>query len=352
MNKLYQDLMTIPGVSGREERVRNYMENFMKNYTNFKIFQDKLGSIFAYKKSNNSNAKTVMVAGHMDEIGFMVVQIRKNGSLKLQALGGILGEVFVSQVMCIYPENGKIIKGVIGSVPPHLKQSQSTNVSDLVLDIGAASKDEVLSWGIRLGDMVLYENQFSYTPDKQRFISKAIDNRYGCALALEAIKKFNNIDLDFNLAIGATVQEEVGLRGAETSANLFSPDVFLALDASPVNDLQDPDSLGKLGEGFLLRMFDPRNIMHQGLLHYFVELATKKKINYQYFVSKGGTDAAKTLDMHHGILSTTIGLPARYIHSTAAIADVKDVKAARTMLFAVLKDLTHEKIKKLQEANR
>ncbi len=317
--KLYETLMTLPGVSGREENVRAYMKNYMEKYPNYEIKQDKLGSIFAYKKSKSEHAPVVMIAGHMDEVGFMVVKILTNGSLKLQALGGILGEVFVSQVMNVYTNKGNVVKGIIGSIPPHLKQSQSTNTEDLVLDIGAASKEEVKEWGINLGDMVLYENQFSYTHDKKRFISKAIDNRYGCALALETIKAFHEKDLDFDLVIGATVQEEVGLRGAETAANLFMPDMFIALDASPANDLNAPDSLGKLGAGFLLRMFDPRNIMHQGLMTYFVNLAKKHKIAYQPFVSKGGTDAAKTLDMHQGILSTTIGLPARYIHSTAAI---------------------------------
>ncbi|MFA5471873.1 MAG: hypothetical protein WC219_07515, partial [Acholeplasmataceae bacterium] len=119
-------------------------------------------------------------------------------------------------------------------------------------------------------------------------------------------------------------------------------------DASPVNDMTSSDSLGKLGEGFLLRLYDPRNVMHTGLLDYFVNLAKKRHIKYQYFTSKGGTDAAKALDLKDGVLATTIGLPARYIHSTAAMMDIDDLNSAKKMLFSVLKDLTPQKIKNLK----
>jgi len=169
--------------------------------------------------------------------------------------------------------------------------------------------------------MVLYDNPFTYTKNPNRLISKAIDNRYGCGLALETIAKFDQIDLPFTLVVGATVQEEVGLRGAETAVNHFGPDVFLALDASPVNDAVDPTALGALNQGFLIRMYDPNNIMHQGLLNFFVELAKKHKIPYQHFMSMGGTDAAKALDL------------------------------ARKMLFTVLQTLNKENIQKLKETN-
>jgi len=352
MNKTFYELMDLPAISGHEKLVRDYMKNYINKYTNFTLQQDKLGSLFAVKKSKNPQAKKVMIAGHMDEIGFIVAGIEANGLIKLQAIGGILGEVFISQVLTIYTNCGRQIKGVVGSIPPHLRKTQQTNVEGLRLDIGANDRQQVLSWGVELGNMVLFANQFSFTPDKKRFISKAIDNRFGCGLALEVIKGFDQVELDFDLIVGATVQEEVGLRGAETAVNLLRPDIFLALDASPCTDINSSEAPSKLGAGFLLRIFDPRNIIHQGLLHYIKDLAKKKKIPYQYFTSLGGTDAAKTLDMHAGILSTTIGISARYIHSTAAIADIDDIKQAKNILFSILKDLDTTKIIKLQEANR
>lgn len=345
--KIYKDLFTLEATSGFEKPVRDYMVNFMKDYKNFTIEKDHLGSVFAIKKAKDLNAPVVMVAGHMDEVGLMVVGITKYGMLKLQNIGGLNGEVFISQVLNVHTKDG-IIKGVIGALPPHLKQSQQTQISDLILDIGAKTKEEALSFGVELGNMVLFDNPFYYTKNKQRVISKAIDNRYGCGLALEALKAFNDIELPYTLVVGATVQEEVGLRGAETAVNKFAPDIFLALDASPVNDMTSSDSLGQLGAGFLLRLYDPRNVMHTGLLDYFVKLAKKHKISYQYFTSKGGTDAAKALDLKDGVLATTIGLPARYIHSTAAMMDIDDLNSAKKMLFRVLKDLTPEKIKNLK----
>jgi glutamyl aminopeptidase len=348
LNKIYKDLFSIQATSGYEKPVRSYMKNEMEKYLDFEISTDQLGSIFAVKKAKDPNAYVVMVAGHMDEVGLMVVGITEFGMLKLQNIGGLNGEVFISQVLNVHTKNG-VIKGVIGALPPHLKQSQQTKISDLILDIGAKSKEEVLEFGVSLGDMVLFDNPFSYTFNHKRVISKAIDNRYGCGLALETIKAFSNKELPFTLVVGATVQEEVGLRGAETSVQKYNPDIFLALDASPVNDMTSRDALGSLGEGFLLRLYDPRNVMHQGLLNYFVKLAKKHNIKYQYFVSKGGTDAAKALDLNDGILATTIGLPARYIHSTAAMMDLNDLESAKKMLFRVLKDLTVDKIKLLKE---
>lgn len=350
IKKIYRDLLTLEATSGFEKPVQLYMKKFMENYPSYTIKTDRLGSIFAVKESKNPHAPIVMVAGHMDEVGLMVVGITDLGMIKMNPLGGLNGEVFVSQVLNVHTKKGKI-KGVVGAIPPHLKKEQNTHLDELLLDIGASSKAEVKAMGVELGDMILFDNPFAYTANPYRLIAKAIDNRYGCGLSLETIQAFHDVDLPYTLVVGATVQEEVGLRGAETSVNMFQPDVFLALDASPVNDALDKDALGGLGQGFLLRMYDPKNVMHQGIMQFFIDLAKKHKIPFQYFTSMGGTDAAKALDMHAGVIATTIGLPARYIHSTAAMMDERDLKAAKSMLFTVLRTLTPDIIQQLKEAN-
>lgn len=350
IRKIYKDLFNIEATSGFEKPVQKYMRQFMEKYPSYTIETDGLGSIFAVKKAKDPKAPVVMVAGHMDEVGLMVVGITDLGMLKMNNLGGLNGEVFVSQVLNVHTKKGKI-KGVVGAIPPHLKKEQNTHLEELLLDIGASSKDEAKAMGVELGDMILYDNPMSYTANPYRLIAKSIDNRYGCGLSLEALEAFDQIDLPYTLVVGATVQEEVGLRGAETSVNMFKPDVFLALDASPVNDALDKEALGGLGKGFLLRMYDPRNVMHQGIMQFFIDLAKKHKIPFQYFTSMGGTDAAKALDMQAGVIATTIGLPARYIHSTAAMMDERDLEAAKKMLFRVLRTLTPEIIQKLKEAN-
>jgi glutamyl aminopeptidase len=350
IRQLYLDLFDLQATSGYEKPVQSYMRLFMEKFPKYTIVTDRLGSIFAVKKHRDENAPIVMVAGHMDEVGLMVVGITDKGMLKLTNLGGLNGEVFISQVLSVHTKEG-VIKGVVGAIPPHLKKEQQLSISDLILDIGASSKEEALQFGVALGDMVLFDNPFTYTKHPHRLIAKSIDNRYGCGLALEAIEAFHDLNLPFTLVIGATVQEEVGLRGAETSVNMIKPDLFLALDASPVNDALDKESLAELGKGFLLRMYDPRNVMHQGTLKFFVELAKKHQIPFQYFTSQGGTDAAKALELNDGVIATTIGLPARYIHSTAAMMDVRDLESAKTMLFTVLNTLNHDIIKALKEAN-
>lgn len=351
LNKVYKDLFDLAGTSGYEFRVRHYMKSFMQEYPSYTLIEDRLGSIFAVKKAKDEHAPIVMVAGHMDEVGLMVVGITDLGMLKVLNTGGLNGEVFISQVLNVYTKNG-VIKGIVGAIPPHLKTEQNTKIEDLILDIGARSKEEAKAFGVELGNMVLFDNPFSYTYDKKRVISKSIDNRYGCGLALEAIKAFDHMDLPYTLVIGATVQEEIGLRGAETATNLFKPDVFIALDASPVNDALDKNAMGGLGKGFLIRMYDPRNVMQKSLLDFFLKLATQNKIPYQYFMSLGGTDAAKAYDANDGVLATTIGLPARYIHSTAAMLDLSDLDAAKKMLFRVLKTLNPKIIQTLKEENR
>lgn len=351
MKNHYKELSLIPGISGHESRVRKYMRTEMEKYPNYTIKNDKLGSIFAYKASKNKDAVTVMVAGHMDEVGLMVREIFDNGAIGLLPIGGLSGEVFISQVMYVYTKDDKKVPGIIGAIPPHLKQQNTIDIKSLLLDIGTSSKEETESFGIAIGDMVLFDTPYIETINQKRFISKAIDNRYGCGLALEAMAYFHDIELDFNLAIGATVQEEVGLRGAETATNMFNPKVFIALDASPLNDIRDKNAIGKLGDGFLLRIYDPRNIMLFPLRNYFETLAKQNQIKYQAYVSMGGTDAAKAIDMHEGIISTTIGLPARYIHSSVAMADLDDLDQARKMIIALLNDLTTQKILKLMEAN-
>ncbi|MFP4177875.1 MAG: M42 family metallopeptidase [Acholeplasmataceae bacterium] len=348
---IYEKLFRASGTSGHEQAVRAIMRAEMAKYPSFSIETDHLGSIFAVKRSKTKDPRTIMVAGHMDEVGLMVVGIKSNGMIEMQPTGGLVPEVLTSQVLDVWTEQGPI-KGIVGAIPPHLRTEQKHSIADMVLDVGARSREEAKSFGIRPGDMVAFPELFFYTKDKRRVISKAIDNRYGCGLALETIAHFDAIELPFDLVVGATVQEEVGLRGAMTSVEMFSPDIFIALDASPLNDAIDDEAPGKLGQGFLLRIFDPRNVMHRKIRNYLTTLADRHAIGYQYYTSKGGTDAARALDMFSGIPATTIGLPARYIHSTAAMMDLDDLDTCRKMLFTLLETITVETIDNLKEEKR
>jgi glutamyl aminopeptidase len=344
--KLYEELFKLPGVSGHEEKVREYYLNFLRKYDDFEIVTDTLGSIFGFKKSKNPNAKTVMVGGHMDEVGFIVTNIRPNGAILILPLGGILGEVVVSQMLEIQTPNGAI-PGIVGAKPPHLRQSQSTNIDDLYLDIGASSDEEAMSWGVSLGQPVTFANTFTHTYNKKRVISKAVDNRMGVGVTLELIKHFSGKELPFHLAIGATVQEEVGMRGAGTISHLIKPDMFIAMDSSPINDVLEPQNLGKMGEGAMIRIYDPGIILPLKVKDYFVDVAKRYKVKHQFYISKGNTDASKVLTTNAGVLSTAIVLPTRYIHSNAAMFEIEDLKAVKKMLISILEDLDEEKLNHL-----
>lgn len=348
LNPIYEELFESFGISSQEHYIREIFLREIKKYPNYEVVRDNLGSVFAYKKSKHKDAKTVMVAAHMDEVGLMISDIRPNGAIKVMPIGGLVAEVFVSQLLYI-DAKGVLIPALIGSVPPHISKDQKLSFDDILLDTGLDSKEKVLKAGIEVGQMVLPKTPTTYTHDQKRVIAKAVDNRWGCGMALELIKDLSDQEFEFNLAIGATVQEEVGLRGAGTSTYKLKPDMFIALDASPLNDLQDLQSPVKLDGGFLVRLYDPRNIMKPSLFGYFKDLAKTNHINHQVYFSRGGTDAARALDSLSGVVATTIGLPARYIHSTAAMFSLEDHHAAHTFLRTLIKDLSNKQITYLQE---
>ena len=166
IDPIYKKLMDGFGISAYESDIKAIMHEEMRKYSNYSIEYDNLGSIFAVKKSKNPNAKTVMVAGHMDEVGLMVSGIMPNGGLRVIPIGGLVPEVFISQVMYVKGTKG-LVPGVIGSIPPHLSKAQKVEFSDFVLDIGASSLVEVNSFGVSIGDMVLNENTFIETIGKK-----------------------------------------------------------------------------------------------------------------------------------------------------------------------------------------
>jgi glutamyl aminopeptidase len=345
-------LLKLNGVSGHEKNIRKYVFNYLNNFPLYEKSKDNLGNLFFHKKINPL-LPNVMVASHMDEIGFIVVGIRDNGLLELHNLGGVSRETLVSQELVLTTKDGSLVYGIVPSIPPHLKDFQNSSSSNITyFDVGATTKNEILDANISLGDQVTFPANFKYSFNKKAIISKAIDDRMGVVLTLNAAKELYNYDFPYNLIFCTTVQEEVGTRGAETASNIYKPIVFIAIDSSPLNDALDNASQVKLGNGYLLRMYDPSNIMQTGLLNEFIKLSKLNKIKYQHFISQGGTDAAKALIMNSGSLSTTIGIPARYIHSNASICYIDDLKSVSKMLEVFLKYLNTDSINLLLNYNR
>lgn len=335
--KMFQTLTELPGAPGNEHQVRAYMKEELGKYAD-EVVQDNLGGVFGKRAGNGP---VVMVAGHMDEVGFMVTQITDNGMLRFQTLGGWWSQVLLAQRVEVITESGPVI-GVIGSVPPHNLTPEQRNkpmsINDMLIDIGADDKENAEKIGIRPGQQVVPVTPFTPMANEKKILAKAWDNRYGCGLSIELLKALQGESLNNTLYSGATVQEEVGLRGAQVAANMIKPDIFYALDASPANDAAgDKNEFGQLGKGALLRIFDRSMITHRGIRDFILDTAESNQIPYQYFISQGGTDAGRVHLSNSGVPSAVIGICSRYIHTHASVIHVDDYAAARQLLVELVK---------------
>lgn len=336
--EMFRTLTELHGAPGDESRVRQYMTDQLTKYADELVY-DNLGGVFGVKKGEGPR---VMVAGHMDEVGFMVTQITKNGMLRFQPLGGWWNQVLLAQRVQVMTKKGSIT-GVIGSIPPHLlteaQRSKPMEIKHMLIDIGADDREDALNIGVAPGDTIVPICPFTPMANEKKILAKAWDNRYGCGLALELMEEVHDKALPNELYAGATVQEEVGLRGAQVAANMIKPDIFYALDASPANDTSgDKEQFGQLGEGALLRILDRTMITHRGIREFLLDTAETHDIKYQYFVSQGGTDAGRVHIANDGVPSAVIGIPSRYIHTAASMIHVDDYAAAKELLVKLVEN--------------
>lgn len=338
-----KQLTEVQGTSGAEEDVRSILKEGITPYVD-KVEYDGLGSIFGIKKSKNPNAPKIMLAAHMDEVGFMLAQILENGLFRVVPLGGWNPYVVSAQRFTLKTRKGNY-PVISSSVPPHLLRGQAggqgkLDIADILFDAGFTSKTEAESFGVRPGDTIVPDVETILTANQKNVISKSWDNRYGCTLVLDVLEELKDEDLNIELIAGADVQEEVGLRGARTSVHKFKPDLFFAVDCSPADDIHGKsDSFGKIGEGFLLRIFDPGMIMLKNMREFLIDTAESHAIPYQNFVSKGGTDAGAAHTANDGVPSAVIGVCARYIHTHQTLFNLDDYEAAKAMTLAVLRGL-------------
>ncbi|ALX48417.1 M42 family metallopeptidase [Lentibacillus amyloliquefaciens] len=334
---LFKNLTELQGAPGNEHAVRKFMRGELEKYSD-EIIQDNLGGVFGIK---NGDGPRVMVAGHMDEVGFMVTQITKNGMIRFQTLGGWWSQVLLAQRVQIMTDNGPVI-GVIGSIPPHNlsaeQRKKPMDTKDMLIDIGADDKENAEKIGIQPGQSIVPICPFTPMANEKKILAKAWDNRYGCGLSVELLKELQGETVPNQLYSGATVQEEVGLRGAKVAANMIQPDIFYALDASPANDMSGNDQeFGQLGKGALLRIFDKTMITHHGMREFILDTAETNDIPYQFFVSQGGTDAGSVHLYNSGVPSAVVGICSRYIHTSSSIIHVDDYQAAKELLVKLVK---------------
>jgi endoglucanase len=347
---LFKNLTEMQGAPGNEQLVRAFMRKELEKYSD-EVIQDNLGGVFGVK---NGEGPKVMVAGHMDEVGFMVTQITKNGMIRFQTLGGWWNQVLLAQRVQVMTDNGPVI-GVIGSIPPHNltpeQRKKPMEVKNMLIDIGADDKEDAEKIGIKPGQQIVPLTPFTPMANEKKILAKAWDNRYGCGLSIELLKELQNENVPNQLYSGATVQEEVGLRGAQVAANMIKPDIFYALDASPANDAQgDEKEFGHIGKGALLRIFDRTMITHRGMREFVLDTAESNNIPYQFFISQGGTDAGKVHISNDGVPSAVIGICSRYIHTSASIIHVDDYAAAKELLVKLVQQTDQNMVDQIRQA--
>lgn len=334
----FEEITQIDGVSGHEKNVAHYLKTEYEKM-GYDVLYDQLGSITAFKKSKQENAPKVMLLGHMDEVGFLVKDITETGVLKLHPVGGWFSQTLLAHRVNVTNRYGEVFKGTIGSIPPHMLSPQDRakpmEIAQMAVDVGAQDKEEVLSWKIQVGDMVVVDGPFEKLNEK-RLLAKAFDNRYGCVMGLDILNSLKDKDLPFDLYVGASVQEEVGLRGATTITNMINPDYAIVLDCSPANDALDKNAQGKLGAGVLIRMMDGSMIANKDLIHELVDVCVENDIKHQYYFSNGGTDAGAVHKSNMGVSTVTACIVARNIHTSSSILDVEDYLAAKKAILKLL----------------
>lgn len=336
--ELFRTLTELPGAPGFEHEVRRFVRGQMESVTE-EIVLDRLGSIFGVLRGDESGPR-IMVNGHMDEVGFMVTTIMDNGMLRFQALGGWWSQVLLAQRVHVVTKQG-LLPGVIGSTPRHLlgdAASKPVEIAGMYIDIGADSRDHALEMGVRPGLSIVPVCPFTPLADGKKILAKAWDNRFGVGLALELLQAFKDAKHPNVLYAGATVQEEVGLRGAQTAADLIDPDICYTLDAGPANDTGgDKYAFGHIGKGTVVRILDSSIVPNRALTEFIIDTAETHRIPYQYFVSPGATDAGRVHLHGRGVPTAALGICARYIHTSGSMIHTDDYDAAKELLIQLVR---------------
>src|SRR5699024_7386975 len=341
---MLKDLTDANAISGDEKEARDVMEKYVTPYAD-EVYTDHLGSLIA-KKVGDENGPKVMVAGHLDEVGFMITRIDKDGFLYFQTIGGWWNQVMLAQRVTIMTQKGNIT-GVIGSKPPHILSPEArkkpVDIKDMFIDIGAANKEEAEEFGVRPGDSVVPYFEFTQMNNEKMLMAKAWDNRIGCAIAIEVLKQLKDENHP-NIVYGVgTSQEEVGRRGAKTSAHMIAPDIGFGVDVGIAGDtpgITDKEADSKLGDGPQIILYDASMISHKGVRNLVVETAEEKEIPFQYSsMAGGGTDSGAIHLTKDGVPALSITIATRYIHSHAAILHRDDFENAVKLIVEVIKKL-------------
>ncbi|MDP2873385.1 MAG: M42 family metallopeptidase [Bacillota bacterium] len=337
-----RSISELRGVSGQEHEVRTYLRRELEGHVS-ELQSDTLGNLFA-RKPAAARGPTVMFAAHMDEVGFLVTAVDKDGMVHFRTVGGIDAGVMPSKVVQIGP---KAVPGVIGTKAVHLQSADDRtkpfDPKKLVIDIGAGSKEEALKL-VQPGDQVTFATSFGAFGNGLHK-GRALDDRIGCAVLVEVLKGSYQVPV-----VGVfTVQEEVGTRGAAVASYAVRPDIGVCLEGTVCADIpgtEEDAETTRIGSGPAISIMDAGTIHHPGLVHHLVAVARRHEIPYQYRrATRGGNDAARMSLAGSGAKACAVSVPCRYIHGPVAVASQSDFENAVKLLRAFLESIGRGELK-------
>jgi len=352
--ELLKNLTDAFGPSSFESDVRDVFRKEVRGYAD-DVCTCGLGSIIARRRGMAESPK-IMIAGHMDEVGFMVRGISK-GYVKFNPVGGWWGHVLLGQKVVIRTRKGKNVVGVIGAKAPHaLSGDERKKVQEpekMYIDIGSYDDyNAAEKMGIQIGDPIVPYSEFHVLGNGRMIMAKAWDDRIGVAAAIETLRQLKGLRHPNTIYAVGTVMEEVGLRGAGTSAFEIAPDVAFAVDVTLASDTpgaDDSDFAEQCGKGPSISVMDGSLMPNPVLRDIVIETAEKEKIPYQLgSLTKGGTDGGRIAVTRSGIPSITLSVATRYIHSHHGILHVDDFTNLVKLLVATVKKLDRKTVEKIR----
>lgn len=349
--KFIEKLTQTNSISGHEEEIRKVLHDELKGYCDEVSF-DNLGSII-FTKKGKAEGPRIMIAAHMDQIGFVITHIDEKGFCYFKPIGGWYPTQLMTQEITVKTEDGKVFTGIIGHKPVKvLKSKKEIEYTDLFIDFGVDSKEELENFGIQVGDPLTPVSTYKTLCNERYVATKAWDNRVGCAIMSELLKNIQNEELQCELNLVGTVQEEVGIRGGKTASYKVKPDISIAIDIGAYGDTPgiDPyDSTLELGKGPAIMVLDATSLGNKKLVKLAKKVARENNIPFQSDIMlNGGTDNGAMHSNQEGSFGMTICIPTRYGHSHNSIIHLDDLENAAKIFKAMLKELNEEFLKELK----
>ncbi len=347
--ELLTRLCSKPSPPGFEDGIRELIVEELKGVMD-EVWIDSMGNVIGVKSGGGEGK--VMLAAHMDEIGLMIKHVDKNGFLRFAPIGGWVDRILPGQRVLIRTLSGEVVKGVIGCKAPHVMKPEEAKqvipIDELFIDIGASSREEAEKMGVTPGAVAVIDRDVVRLGNPDIVSGRGFDDKVGVAVMIETIKELSSCAVDVYAV--ATVQEEVGLKGARVAAYSINPHVGLALDTTIASDMPGVDEssyITRLGKGPAIKVMDGKKgtglIAHPAVRNLLIEVAKREGIPYQIEILTGGTTDASIIQLtREGIPAGTVSIPTRYVHSPIETINLNDVVNAVKLVKAFLESISGE----------